>query len=218
MPFLLTPLPYAKSALAPAISERTMEVHYEKHHRGYVEKLNALARGTPFDKLTLEETIAKAYRMPNGAALFNNAAQTWNHDFFWRSMKPQGGGRPLTVLAAQIDHDFGSYDDFEAAFVKKALDHFGSGYVWLVARGDELKITTTENAVNPMVLGAHALIACDLWEHAYYLDYQNGREAFVKAYLKSLANWQFAYERFVNRKKRLTVPAQIGERPGVTHH
>jgi Fe-Mn family superoxide dismutase len=180
-----------------------MDFHYDKHHKGYVDKLNALARGTPMESLTLEEVIAKAYRTPNGAPVFNNAAQVWNHDFFWRSMRPSGGGRPLTVLAAQIEHDFGSYEDFEQAFVKRAVEHFGSGYVWLVVKGEELRIATTENGVNPMVLGAHALLTCDLWEHAYYLDHQNSREAFVKGFLQNLANWQFAHERFTDRKKPL---------------
>ena len=208
MTFKLAALPYAKAALQPVISERTMEFHYEKHHRGYVDTLNKLVAGTAMAGLALEEIIAKSYRTRGGAAVFNTAAQVWNHDFFWRSMAPSGGGRPLTVLAAQVEHDFGSYEDFEAEFVKHAVGHFGSGYVWLVVDGGELKITTTENALNPLVLDEHALIGCDLWEHAYYLDYQKGREGFVKGFLSRLANWQFAHERFTKRKKPLLTQRQ----------
>ena len=161
--------------------------------------------------------IAKAYRTPNGAPVFNNAAQVWNHDFFWRSMKPIGVAArspcwPAWSITTSVRHD-----DFEQAFIKRAMDHFGSGYVWLITKGDELRIATTENAVNPMVLGAHALLTCDLWEHAHYLDHQNDRETYVRGFLAKLANWQFAHDRFVDRKRPLLTPKQREEHP-TTHH
>lgn len=192
MPFSLPPLPYAKSALAPTISERTLEFHYEKHHRAYVDKLNKLTASTPLERLPLEDVIMRAWGHPDSTKIFNNAAQVWNHTFFWNSMTARGGERGLGSFRARIDNDFGSYAKFEDAFVHEAVEQFGTGYVWLILEEDRLKVVTTDDAVPPTVLRLQPLLTCDLWEHAYYLDYQNDREGFVRGFLKHLANWQFA--------------------------
>lgn len=192
MPFSLLPLPYAKSALEPTMSARTLEFHYEKHHRGYVDKLNKLTADTPFARMPLEDVIMNAWGHPDHTTIFNNAAQVWNHAFFWRSMMPKGGEKTLARLRKSIESDFGSYDKFEKSFVEEAVDQFGTGYVWLVTETDRLKVVTTQDAVPPTVLGLHPLLCCDLWEHAYYLDYQNDREKFVRGFLAHLVNWDFA--------------------------
>lgn len=194
MPFSLKPLPYAKSALSPAISATTMELHYEKHHRGYVDKLNKLTAGSLWADLPLAEVISGARADPAAASIFNNAAQVWNHDFFWLSMSPQGGLGSVGSIGGRLEAGFGSYEKFEAKFVESALAQFGSGWAWLVTDEDGLKVITTDDAVTPMVLGFHPLLTCDLWEHAYYLDYQNNRERFVRAFLARLTNWSFAAE------------------------
>jgi len=196
MTFKLLPLPYDQSALAPAISKRTMEFHYGKHHAGYVSKLNKLVEGTPYAGLPLEQVIQKAARDPKGTKIFNNAAQIWNHDFFWRSMTPGGGGNPDETLGRQIVADFGSFEAFAEQFVSRAVGLFGSGWTWLVADADGLRVVSTANAETPMTSQQHALLTCDVWEHAYYLDYQNNREAFVHAFLEELVNWEFAAEQF----------------------
>ncbi len=194
MTFKLSPLPYAPSALEPAISARTMEFHYGKHHAGYVEKLNKLVRGTPLARLPLDEVILRTARDRQATAIFNNAAQVWNHDFFWRSMTPDGGGKPDDALGRQIAADFGSFEEFARQFVTQATGLFGSGWVWLAAAADGLRIVSTANAELPMISHQQALLACDVWEHAYYLDYQNNREGFVRTFLEKLANWGFAAE------------------------
>lgn len=194
MAFELPPLPYAKSALEPIISARTMEFHYEKHHRGYVAKLNALTANTPFARASLEDVIMRTWSKPEHTKIFNNAAQVWNHTFFWQSMTANGGEQVLAPLRSQIEDDFESYAKFEQKFVQEAMDQFGTGYVWLVSESDQLKVIATEDAVPPTVLGLKPLLGCDLWEHAYYLDYQNDREAFVRGFLKHLANWNFAQQ------------------------
>lgn len=197
MTFKLRPLPYAKNALAPSISERTMEFHYEKHHGGYVNKLNAALEGKDLGKSdSLEEIIHKSYKDESAKGVFNNAAQVWNHDFFWRSMAPNGGGEPGGKLGDAIKSTFGSYDQFCSSFVEKAGAQFGSGWAWLVNDLGKLKIVTTPNAVTPIVEGQSPLMTCDVWEHAYYLDYQNDRPGFVKTFLDKLVNWEFAAERF----------------------
>ena len=196
MTFRLRPLPYPKSALEPAISARTVDFHYGKHHASYVDKLNKLVGGTLYAGLPLEQVIQKAARDPKGSSIFNNAAQVWNHDFFWRSMIPDGGGDPNGPLGRHIAADFGSLEGFAKQFVTQATGLFGSGWIWLVADADGLRIVSTANAELPMISQQHALLACDVWEHAYYLDYQNNREAFVHAYLEKLANWTFAAEQF----------------------
>jgi len=195
MPFVLQPLPYAKNALEPVISARTMEFHYEKHHRGYVDKLNKLTAKTPFAQAALEDVIVRTWGKPEHTKMFNNAAQVWNHDFFWHSMMPGGGEGTLgKTLQKRIQTDFGAYDTFEDNFTEAAVAHFGSGYAWLIEESGRLSILTTQDAVPPIVLGARPLLACDLWEHAYYLDHQNEREKFVRGYLEKLVNWDFAEE------------------------
>jgi len=196
MTFKLSPLPYAPAALEPAISARAIEFHYSKHHAGYVEKLNKLVDGTPLARLPLDEIILRTARDRQATAIFNNAAQVWNHDFFWRSMTPGGGGKPDDALGRRIGDDFGSFEEFAKQFVTHATGLFGSGWVWLAAGADGLRIVTTANAELPMTAHQQALLACDVWEHAYYLDYQNNREGFVRTYLDKLVNWEFAAEQF----------------------
>ena len=197
MAFRLAALPYPRSALEPVISAQTIDFHYGKHHAGYVEKLNKLIEGTPYSAQPLEQVIQNTANNREKRAIFNNAAQVWNHDFFWRSMVP-GGSRPGD-MEQRIAVDFGSFDDFHGQFVKQAVGLFGSGWTWLVADGDRLRIVSTADAENPMTSGQHALIACDVWEHAYYLDYQNNREAFVRRFLEKLVNWEFAAEQLAQQ-------------------
>jgi len=182
----LPPLPYAMDALAPHISKETLEFHYGKHHQAYVTNLNNLIKGTEFENASLEDIVKKA-----SGGVFNNAAQTWNHTFFWHCMSPKGGGAPDGELARLIDETFGGLDAFKDEFVKAAGGRFGSGWAWLVLDGGALKITTTPNAELPMIHGQEALLTCDVWEHAYYLDYQNRRPDFVKAFLDNLVDWAF---------------------------
>jgi len=186
------PLPYAENALEPFISARTVGVHYGKHHKAYADKLQSLAKNTILADKTLEEVIKLTEGKPDQVAVFNSAAQVWNHDFFWSGMKPNGGGRPQGKLAEKIDRAFGSFEDFKTKFTEAAVEQFGSGWVWLVQEGDTLKIVKTSNADTPMAHGQTALLTCDVWEHAYYLDYQNRRKDFVAAFLDHLANWAFA--------------------------
>ncbi|HXZ48156.1 MAG TPA: superoxide dismutase [Usitatibacter sp.] len=189
MAFKLPPLPYELDALEPYVSRRTMEFHYHKHHQGYVAKLNGLTEGTRYAGDSLEDIIHATAGRPESAGVFNNAAQVWNHAFFWQSMKRKGGGKPPASIAARLDKAFGSFDKFHAAFEEAALGRFGSGWTWLVAGGDRLEITTTSNAGTPLADGTTALLTCDVWEHAYYLDYQNRRGDFVKAFLDHLVSW-----------------------------
>jgi Fe-Mn family superoxide dismutase len=188
MAFELPPLPYADDALEPVYTARTISFHYGKHHKTYVDTLNKLTDGTDLAAKPLEDVIKGADAGP----LFNNAAQVWNHTFFWNGMKPGGGGAPSGDLAAKIDAAFGSYDQFVEAFKTAALGRFGSGWAWLVAEGGALKIVTTPNAETPLTTAATPLLTVDVWEHAYYLDYQNLRPAWVQAYFDKLANWEFA--------------------------
>lgn len=190
--FTLPPLPYAQDALEPYISARTMSFHYGKHHQGYVNNLNKLTAGTKLAGLPLDKIIRQTVDNPDQAGIFNNAAQVWNHTFFWNSMKPNGGGVPKGKLAEHINDAFGSFEAFKAAFTEAGLTQFGSGWAWLVQEGDTLKIVKTANADTPLAHGQTPLLTCDVWEHAYYLDYQNGRKAFVEAFLDHLANWEFA--------------------------
>lgn len=196
-PFTLMPLPYDHSALRPVISARTLELHHGKHHKGYVDKLNKLIKGTPYESLTLEDIVKKSAGDPAAKKIFNNAGQVWNHDFFWLSMTPGGGGLPGGGLKARIENDFASVDQFGDLFVKTGVEHFGSGWVWLcAARDGGLKVMATHDAASPLTEGARPLLCCDLWEHAYYLDYQNDREGFVHDFLGRLVNWRFADERY----------------------
>jgi Fe-Mn family superoxide dismutase len=188
MAFELPPLPYADDALEPVYTARTISFHYGKHHKTYVDTLNKLTDGTDLAAKPLEDVIIGADAGP----LFNNAAQVWNHTFFWSGMKPGGGGAPSGDLAAKIDAAFGSYEQFVEAFKTAALGRFGSGWAWLVAEGGALEIVTTPNAETPLTTAATPLLTVDVWEHAYYLDYQNLRPAWVQAYFDKLANWEFA--------------------------
>jgi Fe-Mn family superoxide dismutase len=191
-PFELPPLPYAEDALAPAISARTVGFHYGKHHRAYVDNLNGLVKNTPYEKMSLEAVIRTSAANPGQTAIFNNAAQVWNHTFYWNSMKPGGGGKPEGEIGKRIGKDFGSYEDFRKAFVGEALGQFGSGWAWLATDGKSLKLVKTPNAENPITQGLKPLLTIDVWEHAYYLDYQNRRKDFVEASLDKLVNWAFA--------------------------
>ena len=190
-PFKLPPLPYAENALEPVISARTIGFHYGKHHQGYVNNLNKLVTGTPLADQPLE-AVVKATANPDQTAIFNNAAQVWNHTFYWNSLKPKGGGKPTGALAEMIDKSFGGFEQFKAEFAKAATGQFGSGWAWLVKDGDKLAVVKTGNADNPLVHGQKPLLTVDVWEHAYYLDYQNRRAEYVTAVLDGLINWDFA--------------------------
>jgi superoxide dismutase, Fe-Mn family len=191
MAFELPPLPYPKNALEPHISERTMDFHHGRHHQAYVTNLNNLVKDQPLERQSLEEIITATYRDSSKTGVFNNAAQVWNHTFFWHSMKPQGGGAPSGDVAAAITRDCGGLDRFKDQFKAAAVGQFGSGWAWLVADRGQLKIAATPNAVNPLAEGQTALLTCDVWEHAYYLDYQNRRPDFVQTFLDHLINWDF---------------------------
>ena len=170
-----------------------MSFHYGKHHQAYVDNLNKLVVGTPWAAGSpLEKVVLESVVLAEKVAVFNNAAQAWNHAFFWRSMKPGGGGQPTGRLMDLIKKSFGGFDEFKTAFLSAAVAQFGSGWVWLVRAGDALTIVTTSNADTPLAHGQTALLTCDVWEHAYYLDYQNRRKDFVQAFLDHLANWEFA--------------------------
>lgn len=186
MAFELPPLPYAEDALAPHISAETIEYHYGKHHATYVANLNKAVDGTPDADLSLEDVILKAE-----GPLFNNAAQVWNHTFFWNGLTPNGGGAPTGAVAARIDADFGSYDEFRTQLAQAGATQFGSGWAWLIDNGGKLEVTKTANADNPLKHGQKALWTIDVWEHAYYIDYRNARPKFIDAVLDSLINWDF---------------------------
>jgi superoxide dismutase, Fe-Mn family len=192
MAFELPALPYAESALEPYYSARTISFHHGKHHKAYVDNLNKLVAGTDLEGKTLEEVILAAAGNPQKAGVFNNAAQIWNHTFFWHSLKPGGGGKPTGALAAKIDQAFGGYEKFVEQFKAAAVGRFGSGWGWLVVEAGALKIVATPNAETPLTAKQTPLLTVDVWEHAYYLDYQNRRPDFVQAYLDHLVNWDFA--------------------------
>ena len=186
MEHLLPKLPYANDALAPNISAETIEYHYGKHHKTYVDNINRLIQGTEFANATLEDIIRKAT-----GGIFNNAAQVWNHTFYWNCLSPRGGGEPTGAAAAAITKSFGSFKDFQEKFTNAAVTHFGSGWAWLVKNADgSLAIETTSNAATPLKDGKKALLTCDVWEHAYYIDYRNARAKYVEAFWK-LLNWDF---------------------------
>ena len=189
---VLPPLPYAKNALDPVISANTLEFHYGKHHKTYVDTLNKLIAGTELANLTLEKLIAETSEKPDKAAIFNNAAQTWNHTFYWHSLRPNGGGVPPAALKQKIDASFGNLDACKKELAAAATTQFGSGWAWLVLEGDKLKVVKTGNAETPLTKGAKPLLTIDVWEHAYYLDYQNRRADYVNAVLDELINWDFA--------------------------
>jgi Fe-Mn family superoxide dismutase len=188
MKFTLPPLPWSKDALAPHISAETIDYHYGKHHQTYVDTLNKLVAGKPDEQKSLEEIILSA---PEGP-LFNNAAQIWNHTCYWNSMKPGGGGKPTGKLLDAINRDFGSVDNLLQQLGEAANSQFGSGWAWLVEDGGKLAVLKTSNAELPMRQRKKALLACDVWEHAYYVDYRNARPKYVEAFLQKLVNWDFA--------------------------
>ncbi len=192
MEHTLPPLPYAMDALAPHISKDTFDYHYGKHHQAYVTNLNNLIKGTEFENAGLEDIVRKA-----SGGLFNNAAQVWNHTFFWSSMKPGGGGAPSGALADAINRKWGSFDEFKKAFQASAIGNFGSGWTWLVKKPDgSVDIANTGNAGTPLTGADKALLTIDVWEHAYYIDYRNARAKFVETFLASLVNWDFAAKNF----------------------
>jgi superoxide dismutase, Fe-Mn family len=190
--FTLPALPYAESALEPVISSKTISFHHGKHHKAYVDKLNELIAGTAYEAMDLDEIVAKSAKSEKDKAIFNNAGQAWNHDFYWKSMAPKGG-EPTGKIKDALQSSFGGLKEFKEAFTKAAVGQFGSGWAWLVkGNNGKLKITTTSNADTPIAHGETPLLTADVWEHAYYLDYQNRRPDHVKAWLDKLANWEFA--------------------------
>jgi len=192
MEHTLPALPYAKNALAPHISEETLEFHYGKHHQTYVTNLNNLIKGTEFENSSLEEIVKKS-----SAGIYNNAAQIWNHTFLWHSMKPNGGGAPTGALADAINAKWGNFDDFKKAFAASAVGNFGSGWTWLVKKADgSLEIVNTGAAGTPLTTADKALLTVDVWEHAYYIDYRNARAKYLEVFLNNLANWDFAAANF----------------------
>ena len=190
MTFELPSLPWADTALEPFISAKTISFHYGKHHKAYVDNLNKLVAGTDLESKSLEDIIKATASDASKTGVFNNAAQVWNHTFFWHCIKP-GGGKPSGKIAERIEETFGSYEKFAEQFKAAAVGRFGSGWAWLIDDGGTLKIISTPNADNPLAHGQKALLTVDVWEHAYYLDFQNRRPDFVQAFLDHLVNWDF---------------------------
>ena len=191
MSFELPPLPYAMDALLPHISAETLEYHHGKHHQTYITNLNKLLEGSEYEEMSLEEIIMKS-----SGGLFNNAAQTWNHTFYWNCLSPNGGGEPSGRLAEAISKQFGSFEEFKTQFSQSCVTNFGSGWTWLVENSDgSLEIVNTSNAGNPMTEGKIPLMTCDVWEHAYYIDYRNARPNYVAAFW-SLVNWNYVADNF----------------------
>ncbi|MDX9822901.1 MAG: superoxide dismutase [Syntrophales bacterium] len=191
MAISLPDLPYAKGALAPVISAQTIEFHYGKHHKAYVDNANKLLAGTVLEKEDLETIIKKTFKNPAQAGIFNNAAQVWNHSFYWQCLKPGGGGTPKGAVATMIDAAWGGYGKFVEELKAAGATQFGSGWAWLVLENNRLKITKTPNAETPIAAGLKPLLTIDVWEHAYYLDYQNRRPDYLAAVIDKLINWDF---------------------------
>jgi len=191
-PHVLPPLPYAENALDPVISANTLGFHYGKHHKGYVDTLNKLVAGTELAGRSLEQLINETAGKADKSAIFNSAAQTWNHTFYWRSLRAKGGGEPPLALKQKIESAFGNLDACKKELATASTSQFGSGWAWLVLEGDKLKVVKTGNAETPLTKGAKPLLTIDVWEHAYYLDYQNRRADYVNAVLDKLINWEFA--------------------------
>lgn len=205
MKFEVGPLPYAKDALQPIMSAETVEYHYEKHHKTYMTALKGLLEGKPEASKTLEEIV----NISSGS-IFNNAAQLWNHDFFWKSMQPHGGGAPgRCELLDLINRDFGGWGKFREAFKHEGMNRFGSGWVWLVLDGGKGKIVTTANAETPLTTAEKPLIGCDVWEHAYYIDHRNKRDSFLDAFCDSLINWEFAAKNLVGERRSAPLPMVV---------
>ena len=191
---VLPALPYAENALEPVIMAKTMSFHYGKHHKAYVDNLNKFIAGTEYAGLSLEKIITSTAGRPEKIAIFNNAAQTWNHTFYWNSMTPKGGGEPPAALKQKIEESFQSVDAFKKELAGAAVSQFGSGWAWLVLEGGKLKVVKTANADGPLTTGMKPVLAIDVWEHAYYLDYQNRRADYINAVLDKLINWEFALQ------------------------
>lgn len=198
MAFTLPDMPYAPSALEPHITANTLSFHHGKHHNAYVTKLNELVAGSDMESASLEDIMKRTAGDSSKAPIFNNAAQVWNHTFYWHSMTPNGGGEPTGALADKIAEDFGSFDAFKKEFHAAGMGQFGSGWAWLVLDGGKLKVTKTPNADCPLVHGQTPLLTADVWEHAYYLDYQNRRPDYLNTFLDSLVNWEFAAKNFAD--------------------
>lgn len=192
MAYKLPALPYSYTALEPYISKNTLEFHHDKHHAAYVNKFNAAVDGTELANKSLEDVIKVLSEDATQVGVYNNAAQAWNHTFYWNSMKPNGGGQPTGALAEKIKSDFGSFEQFVEAFKTAGATQFGSGWAWLVLENGTLKVTKTLNADNPLIDNQTPLMTMDVWEHAYYLDYQNKRPDYITAFLEHLVNWDFA--------------------------
>jgi len=191
---VLPPLPYVENALEPVITAKTLSFHYGKHHKAYVDNLNKLITGTDYSDLSLEEIIKGTAGRLERVAIFNNAAQIWNHSFYWNSLSPKGGGEPPAALKHKIESSFGSFDAFKKEFAAAAVSQFGSGWAWLILEDGKLKVVKTANAEDPLTTGKKPLLTIDVWEHAYYLDYQNRRPDYVNAVLDKLINWEFALQ------------------------
>ncbi len=189
-------LPYAEDALEPFVSAKTLSFHYGKHHVAYITNYNNLVTGTPLENLSLEEVITQTAADPRKVGIFNNGAQAWNHSFYWNCLTPNGGGEPVGELGAKITEDFGSFDKFKDELKSAAATQFGSGWAWLVLDGEKLKVVKTGNAQTPSTSGQKPILTIDVWEHAYYLDYQNRRPDYVATVIDNLLNWEFAAENF----------------------
>jgi len=209
-PFELAPLPWDESALEPAISARTIGFHYHKHHKTYVDTLNKLVKGTRFAEMPLEKIVQATLNAKDGSdgkKIFNNAGQVWNHDFYWRSLTPKAG-KPQKKLADAIERDFGSLDKLLEELAANGKEQFGSGWVWLTSQGGKLKVEKTANAIDPMAKGINCLLTLDVWEHAYYLDYQNERPKYLEAALGKLINWDFAARNFDKEDRAVRAAAE----------
>jgi len=196
MSYQQPPLLYAENELEPFISAKTIGFHYGKHHVAYITNYNNLVAGSPLDDLSIEDVIAQVAADPQKVGIFNNGAQAWNHSFYWKSLTPNGGGEPSGELAAKIAQDFGSFDKFKEELKSAAATQFGSGWAWLVLDGEKLKVVKTGNAQTPSTSGQTPILTIDVWEHAYYLDYQNRRPDYVASIIDNLLNWDFAAENF----------------------
>ncbi|QQS15170.1 MAG: superoxide dismutase [Rhodospirillales bacterium] len=198
-PLALPPLPYPDGALAPVVSANTIGFHYGRHHKGYLDNLNAMVAGTPHADAPLERIVLDSAGKADAVALFNNAAQVWNHTFYWNSMRPSGGGRPPASLARRIEADFGSFENFRKEMTATAIGQFASGWGWLVEDAGRLRCVRTSNAETPITRGQRPLLTIGVWEHAYYLDYQNRRADYVNAVFDKLLNWEFAEANLARR-------------------
>ena len=213
--FTLPPLPYSEGALEPVISANTLRFHHGKHHKAYVDKLNELVKGTEYESAPLESIVLASAGKAAAADLYHNAAQAWNHAFYWNSLRANGGGAPTGLMAQQIDADFGGYEAFKKAFAETCVTQFGSGWGWLVVEQGKLKIVKTGNADDPISTGQIPLLTIDVWEHAYYLDYQNRRPDYVNAVLGKLLNWSFAEQNFA-RNSNQRAKAETSSSPGTS--